>query len=96
MGTEIVYNTSPITECWVITLKEALTGINFDIEHLDNRIIKIKIDNVITPYYNIFIQNEGMPLFDDPTKFGNLIINFNILFPTSLSKKQIDGLKNIL
>ena len=78
-----------------ITLKESLVGMNFEIEHLDNRKIKVELNNIITPNYEKIIHEDGMPSFQDIEK-GNLIIKFKINYPTSLSNKQIEELKKIL
>ena len=68
---------------------------NFVIEHLDNRKIKVELNNIITPNYEKIIHEDGMPSFKDIEK-GNLIIKFKINYPTSLSNKQIEELKKIL
>ena len=43
------------------------------------------------PGYTKQVPGEGMPISSDPTKKGDLIIEFNIEFPTSLTpeKKQL-------
>ncbi len=70
-----------------LSLKTALCGANFDIEHLDGRILKIAISDVIDPSFCKTIQNEGML---GPNGRGNLIIKFSIKFPKSLSDKEKD------
>ena len=36
-----------------------------------------------------------MPFFDNPVRFGNLYIKFNIKFPKILKDDQKDALKNL-
>lgn len=36
-----------------------------------------------------------MPFFDSPYRFGNLYMNFNIVFPTNLDEKQKESLKKL-
>lgn len=36
------------------------------------------------------IHELGMPFFESPFRFGNLYINFNIIFPDSLTDKEVE------
>ena len=78
-----------------ISLKDSLIGMNFDVKHLNEKKINVKIDNIITPNYEKIILKEGLPIFQS-SEYGNLIIRFKINYPTSLSNKQIEELKKIL
>ncbi len=81
-----------------ITLNEALCGLEFYIKHLDNRIIKVKTNDIITPNTIKVLEGEGMPKWQDPFKRGNLIIHFDIEFPVSgaIQEDYIKILKKIL
>jgi DnaJ-class molecular chaperone len=84
-----------------ISLTEALTGCEFDLTHLDGRIIKIKSPEgmIISPNSNASlpirqIREEGMPLLGLNNQKGNLIIAFIITYPpnnyiTEEDKKQL-------
>lgn len=74
-----------------VPLGKALTGTTVEIFTLDERIIHIPINDIIKPGYTKQVPGEGMPISSDPTKKGDLIIEFNIEFPTSLTpeKKQL-------
>ena len=78
-----------------INLKEALCGFNFEMQHINGK--KFKINNekgtIIPPNFIKKIPNMGM--IRDGHR-GNLVINFNVDFPTTLSDKQITELSNIL
>ena len=73
-----------------ISLVEALTGFEFPVKHLDDRIllIKSKPGEVIRPEskdgqpYVKCIYNEGMPKAGNPFDKGRLFILFKIVFPT--------------
>ena len=60
----------------LITLKDALCGVEFIVEHLDGRIIVIKTQDkeVIKPDMMKIVKGEGMPIRDNPYQKGNLII----------------------
>ena len=60
------------------------------------RTITIACPEIISPHYQKVIRNQGMPLAKTPNLRGNLIIKFNIAFPTSLSNAQRSLLKKLL
>nr|WRY74158.1 testis spermatogenesis apoptosis-related protein 6 [Athetis dissimilis] len=72
-----------------ITLEEALCGFVETITTLDDRILRIKIADVVTPTYEKVIEDEGLPLPACPMKAkGNLILRFNVEFPEYLSRRS--------
>ncbi|VWU49852.1 DnaJ domain/DnaJ C terminal domain containing protein, putative [Hepatocystis sp. ex Piliocolobus tephrosceles] len=78
-----------------ITLDDALTGFELVIKSLDNRNIRITIDDIITPKTQKVVKGEGMPHFLNPDIKGDLIIEFNILFPKKLSNKAKAKIRSI-
>lgn len=81
-----------------VTLYEALAGFHFQIKHLDGRPIVVS-----TPPGKIVGNNEvmtveelGMPFFGRNYKYGNLFIHFEVVFPASLSKRQMKAVKEVL
>ncbi|XP_014772620.1 dnaJ homolog subfamily B member 13 [Octopus bimaculoides] len=77
-----------------VSLEKALTGCIVDISTLDDRILHIPITDVVKPGYTKVVPGEGMPHADNPDKFGNLIINFEIVFPRTLSPDRRIMVKN--
>ena len=55
---------------------------------LDNRLITVPITDVMYPGREIKVVGEGMPLAEDPTERGDLIIRFNVSFPPVLTPHQ--------
>jgi DnaJ-class molecular chaperone len=78
-----------------ISIKEALCGFIFDMNYIDGRIFKINnnVGNIIANNHHKVIQGMGMKR---DTHIGNLIINFNVIFPEKLSIEQIEALQKIL
>lgn len=79
-----------------ISLKEALCGCNFQMEHLSGK--KYKITNsgtntILTPNYIKIIPNLGI---ERGNYKGNLCIKFNIIFPSQLTESQVESLEKIL
>jgi DnaJ family protein A protein 2 len=83
-----------------INLLESLTGFEFTINHLDDRVIVIKTKpgEVTTPGQIRVIPDEGMPKHKNPFVKGNLYIKFTVDFPASftLSEDQIQNLSKAL
>jgi len=76
-----------------ISLIEALTGVKKEIIHLDDRKLLIETNEIIKPGTKKIIKNEGM-IVDG--RRGNMIIIFNIIFPTKLSDKVKNDLNILL
>lgn len=79
-----------------ITLLEALTKTVFYFKHLDDRVIKITHNEIIKPNQKMLIENEGMPNVNDMSERGDLIIYFDIIFPTSIEPDRSKYLVKIL
>lgn len=77
-----------------ISLKEALCGFSFDIQHLNGKTLCFKNNGtIVKPNFRKVIPNMGMKRDDN---FGNLIIEFEVAFPDTLSKEQIEVLNKTL
>jgi len=79
-----------------ITLKEALTGFSFEISHINGKLLclnNLKNRTIITPNYRRVIPNLGMVRDGN---VGNLIIEFSVAFPESLTEEQTAKLSEIL
>jgi DnaJ family protein A protein 2 len=81
-----------------ISLLDALTGVEFIFPHLDGRPIKIKSNpgEIISPDQMFTVEALGMPFHKKTYEFGNLIIQFKVIFPDHLEADHIDVLKKIL
>jgi DnaJ family protein B protein 4 len=90
IGNDLIYKRE-------ITLKDALCGLSFEFTHLNKKLIQMNNQTnpvIIVPNYKKTIPNLGMILQDHIT--GNLIIEFEIMFPETLTPKQIQSLKELL
>ena len=80
----------------VITLKESLCGFSFEIPHLNGKTLCLNNHTnhtIIKPNFKKVIPAMGIVRENNT---GNLIIEFEVEFPDSLSQEQIDLLKNAL
>ena len=78
-----------------ISLKEALCGFTFELEHIDGRTFRIdnKKGTIVSPGYQKVVPKLGM---EREGHIGNLVIEFAIDFPNDLSTETIEQLKTIL
>lgn len=79
-----------------ITLKEALTGFSFDIVHMNGKTLCLNNNTnrtIIKPGFKKPIPGLGMTR-DNNT--GNLVIEFTVDFPESLTDEQTEKLNEIL
>eukprot|EP00879_Flechtneria_rotunda_P001159 GHRR01001305.1.p1 GENE.GHRR01001305.1~~GHRR01001305.1.p1 ORF type:complete len:340 (+),score=72.59 GHRR01001305.1:396-1415(+) len=80
-----------------ISLSDALCGVEFRVQTLDNRAITVTTKNeVITPNQSKIIRGEGMPVSKAPGQKGNLVVKFDIAFPRSLSSSQKEQIRSLL
>ena len=86
-GLNLIYNKT-------ITLKEALCGFSFELKYITGKTYTINNNsgNIISPGYNKVIPKMG---FTREDHVGNLVIVFNIKFPTTLSPDVLENLKKI-
>ena len=75
-----------------ITLKESLCGFSFVINHIDGKTYTINNFNgkIIHPHFKKQIPHMGMKR---NASVGSLIIDFDVVFPTSLTEKQNELIK---
>jgi len=79
-----------------VSLLSALTGCTVQVLTLDQRTLPIAINQIISPGYVHVVENEGMPLPREPTRRGNLLIEFTITFPETLTPSQKVALSRVL
>ena len=79
-----------------ISLLEALTGVSFNLATLDGRNLTFPVTDIVKPGYEMVIPNEGMPVSKEPSKRGNLIIKFDVIYPSRLSSEQKSDLRRAL
>lgn len=70
-----------------VSLVDALSGFEMDIEHLDGHKVHVSREKVTWPGARIRKKGEGMPNYENNNLFGTLYITFDIEFP----KGQLDA-----
>jgi len=81
-----------------VSLFEALLGFERTLKHLDDHTVRIAVPrgSVLGPGAGLEIEEEGMPLREDPASFGKLLVRFEIDFPKTIPKEAVSGLEAAL
>jgi DnaJ-class molecular chaperone len=79
-----------------ISLKEALCGFSFEIHHINGKTLNLNNKTnptIVKPNYKKTVPGLGM---NREGTYGNLVIEFDVLFPDSLSSDQIKNIADII
>jgi len=79
-----------------LSLRDALIGTSLNVPTLDGTNYPLRIDNVIKPKMTRTIAGQGLPMHKTPTRRGDLIVEFDVRFPDSLSPAAKELIKNAL
>ncbi|CAG5131340.1 unnamed protein product [Candidula unifasciata] len=79
-----------------ISLRDALCGTTIQVPTLTNRKIPLTLTEVVKPNTVKRIQGEGLPLSKNPSQRGDLVVEFNIVFPNSIPQASKDILKDCI
>jgi len=78
-----------------VSLYEALLGFRREIVHLDGHKVAFGVERgaVLKPGSGLEIADEGMPLREDPSSYGKLIVKFAVDFPEEVDDKSAAALE---
>ena len=79
-----------------LTLRTALCGGEVTVPHIDGTSSKKMLDRVVGPDTVDVIAGQGMPISKEPGKRGDLLLSYNIKFPTSIGERDRQQMANIL
>ncbi|GMF15125.1 unnamed protein product [Phytophthora lilii] len=80
-----------------LSLRDALLGSGtLTIKTLDGREVPVPLGGVISPGTQMVIAGEGMPLQKRPSQRGNLVVKFDVQFPTKLTEAQKNMVRQAL
>ncbi|KAL4140943.1 hypothetical protein PRNP1_014068 [Phytophthora ramorum] len=66
------------------------------IKTLDGREVPVPLGGVVAPGTRMVIAGEGMPLQKRPSQRGNLVVEFDVQFPTKLTEAQKNMVRQVL
>lgn len=83
-----------------ISLIEGITGIVFNLTHLDSQVFTIESapHEIIADRSKKIIRDLGMPLYKNEAQHGNLIIEFHLIMPEkgSINAANIKELAEVM
>lgn len=79
-----------------ITLCESLTGVDKTVQYLNNKELTIQTNEIIKQGGIQIVRDKGMPKYDNPDLYGDLFVQYNIIYPNSISEENKEKLKSIL
>lgn len=77
-----------------ISLRDALCGTTIQVPTLANTKIPLTLTEVIKPDTMKRIPGQGLPLPKNPSQRGDLFVEFNVVFPNTLTKDKKDILRD--
>lgn len=80
-GVDLIYTAK-------ISLAQALTGVKINLPTLDGQSVEIVIRDVIKPGYEKRIVGRGMPIPKRPGSFGDMVVKFDIQWPSRIENEQ--------
>ncbi|NDB87110.1 MAG: hypothetical protein EB127_31155, partial [Alphaproteobacteria bacterium] len=80
-----------------LTLAESMIGKQVDIPHFCGKItINTRMFGIIEPGKTYRIPGKGMPTENDSNRYGDMLLNFSIVYPSSpLSDESITSLTEV-
>lgn len=79
-----------------VSLADALGGTSLDIKTFEGKTLRVKCSEIIRPGMEKRFHGAGMPLSKRPFEKGDLVIRFEVIFPTHLTPEKRAQLKQLL
>lgn len=78
-----------------LKLRDALVGCMIEVPTIDGRVLAIQVNEVIQPGTKKRIPGEGLPIPKRNGERADLIVAFDVAFPTNLSNEQKEFLASL-
>ena len=79
-----------------ISLRQALCGGQVKVPKISGGYLTLPLNDIVSPDTVEIISGEGMPMSKHPETRGDLLVNFDINFPRSLSTNTVKSLNQLL
>ena len=78
-----------------ISLNDALCGFTFKINDINDNELIVKTDSIID-VEPLGLVGKGLPDYENPEEYGNIVILFDVVFPETLSVETKQELRKLL
>ena len=86
-----------ITYIQTVSLKDALCGTSFDVPTLDGKTVRVDCSrDILKPNQSRRLQGYGLPFPKTPERRGDIILEFNVIFPETLSDSSRNMIRTAL
>ena len=83
-----------------INLMHSLCGVDFGFKNLNDEVIRVKYDNIIKNNDRLVLEGKGLPAMvpekNNNKSHGDLIFNFEVVYPPALDEKRKMYLSKII
>lgn len=79
-----------------LPLRDALLGAHFNVELFTGEVVKLEFDKPVFNGVTKRIAGYGMPLPTKPWKRGDLVVEFDVVFPDAVADEFHEDIKNLL
>lgn len=81
-----------------ISLYEALVGFKFNVEQLDGNLVTVSTapGEIIKNGQVKMVRDLGLPVYNETFSYGDLFIEFDVEFPSTINAQQAKVLKTVL
>lgn len=79
-----------------ISLRDALVGCSVQVPLIEGGVLPLRLSNVVKPGSVTRVTGKGMPNSKDASHRGDLLVEFDVVFPDSLNPTLKDLLKDAL
>lgn len=80
----------------MLLLLQALCGCTVNVPTLDNRMMPLPCSDVIKPGAIRRLRGEGLPVPKSPSQRGDLVVEFQVLFPDRIPPQSREIIKHSL
>lgn len=71
-----------------VSLKQSLLGFDLNIEHMDKHLVNLKHYDVTHQMKRRKYKGEGMPKRGQDGRFGNLFVDYTVVFPEKITEED--------
>ena len=80
-----------------VSLKDALCGATFDVPTLEGKTVRVDCSrDILKPNQSRRLQGYGLPFSKTPERRGDIILEFNVVFPETLSDSSRNMIRTAL